>query len=65
MTEETQTELLRLAKQALSFVSMNGGRDNRDFVFEFRDLIRKAEKEIQDGRSRGSSGSDQEDVLRP
>lgn len=63
MNEETQKELLKLSKKALSIVSMHGGRKNRDFVFELRDLIRQIEKEIQDGRGRGSSGSDQEDVL--
>lgn len=42
MTEEMQKELLRLAKQAMVFISVNC--EDRDFVFEFRDVIRKIEK---------------------
>lgn len=63
MDEQKQKELLRLSKQALSIVSIKGGRKNRDFVFELRDLIRQIEKEFQDGRGRGSQGSDSEDDL--
>jgi hypothetical protein len=46
MTEETQKELIALAKKALSIISM-AGKDT-DFVFDFRDLIRKAESEMKD-----------------
>lgn len=43
MTEETQKELLAAAKKALAIISVN--RLDVDFVFEFRDLIRKCESE--------------------
>lgn len=48
MKEETQKELIAAAKKALTIISM-AGKDT-DFVFEFRDLIRKAESEIKDVR---------------
>lgn len=42
MKDETQQELLALAKTALTFLSANC--DDRDFVFRFRDAIRKFEE---------------------
>lgn len=47
MNEETQKELIDLAKRAVTFLSMNC--NDRDFVFKFRDAIRKAEIEIKGG----------------
>ena len=52
MTEETQNELLALAKTALVFLSVN--HKDRDLVFRLRDTIRKAEKEM-----RGCDASDE------
>jgi hypothetical protein len=52
MTEQTQKELIAAAKKALSIISIAGG--NTDFVFEFRDLIRKAESEDKNGRESNS-----------
>lgn len=43
MTKETQKELLATAKKALAMISIAGLDTN--FVFEFRDLIRKCESE--------------------
>jgi hypothetical protein len=45
MTEETQNELLALAKTALVFMSVN--HQDRGLVFRFRDTIRKAEEEMR------------------
>lgn len=45
MTEETQKKLLALSKKAMTIISIAG--KNRDLVFEFRDLIRKAESELK------------------
>ena len=49
MTEQTQKELLTAAKKALTIISVARKRKERDFVFELRDLIRKAESENKDG----------------
>lgn len=43
MTEETQNQLIEAAKDALKIISIQG--KNTEFVFKFRDLIRKAESE--------------------
>lgn len=43
MTEETQKQLILAAKEALKIISVAG--KNSDFVFELRDIIRKAESE--------------------
>jgi hypothetical protein len=43
MNEETQKELLAASKKALAMISIAGLDTN--FVFEFRDLIRKCESE--------------------
>lgn len=45
MNPETQKELLRLAKRAMIFLSVC---KDRDFVFELRDVIRKADLEMGD-----------------
>lgn len=45
MKEETQQEILALAKTALTFLSADC--DDRDFVFKFRDAIKKAEQEMR------------------
>lgn len=45
MTEETVTELLRLSKKAMVFLSVNC--KDRDFVFQMRDIIRKADSEMK------------------
>lgn len=44
MTEETQKELIEAAKKALKIVATVAKRKDRDFVFYFRDLIRKCEE---------------------
>lgn len=46
MSYETQMELLRVSKKALVLLSINS--KDRDFVFEIRDVIRKAEREINE-----------------
>lgn len=43
MEKETQKELLAAAKKALAMISF--ARLDSNFVFEFRDLIRKCESE--------------------
>lgn len=43
MTEELQKELLEASKKALKIVAALAKRKDRDFVFYFRDLIRKCE----------------------
>lgn len=45
MDEDVKVDLLRLAKRALALVSAN--RLDNDLVFELRDVIRKAEKEMR------------------
>lgn len=45
MTDQTQKELLRIAKRALSTIAILQKRKNTDLVFQLRDVIRKAEKE--------------------
>jgi hypothetical protein len=45
MNEETQKELLRLSKRALTLVSSRSL--DSDLVFELRDIIRKAESEMK------------------
>lgn len=47
MGEETQRELLRLARRALVLVSSKSL--DEDLVFELRDIIRKAESEMKGG----------------
>lgn len=46
MKEETQRALVALSKKALAFVGANSG--DRDLVFNLRDIIRAAEKEMKD-----------------
>jgi hypothetical protein len=46
MDEETQKELLRLAKLAL--VAISGGRRDEELLYALRDIIHKAEG--KDGR---------------
>lgn len=41
MTQETQNQLIEAAKKALKIISVAGKES--DFVFELRDIIRKAE----------------------
>lgn len=48
MGEDTQRELLRLAKRAMTIVSVN--MLDEDLVFELRDTIRKAEAEMKEGK---------------
>lgn len=43
MTEETQKQLIEASKKALKIISVMGKES--DFVFELRDIIRKAESE--------------------
>jgi hypothetical protein len=45
MEEETQKKLLEAAKKAMAIISV-AGKDH-EFVFEFRDLIRKADSELK------------------
>lgn len=45
MDEKTQRDILRLSKRALALVSFN--RLDESLVFELRDAIRKAEKEMK------------------
>lgn len=45
MNEDTQRDLIRLAKRALAMVSSN--MLDGDLVFELRDIIRKAEAEMK------------------
>jgi hypothetical protein len=45
MTEETLKKLLETSKKALKIISV-AGKDH-EFVFELRDLIRKAESELK------------------
>lgn len=51
MEEETQKKLLEAAKKAMTIISV-AGKDH-EFVFEFRDLIRKAESELKKDRPNG------------
>ena len=46
MKADTEKRLLELAKKALTMVSIRDGGTN--FVFELRDLIRQAEKEVKE-----------------
>lgn len=46
MNEETQRLMLEYAKKALAMLSMQHG--GTDFIFEMRDLIRKAESEREE-----------------
>lgn len=48
MNEETQRDLIRLAKRALAMVSSK--MLDADLVFELRDIIRKAEAEMKEGK---------------
>lgn len=51
MDEKTQTELVRLAKLALTSLSCaTRRRDNQDLIFSLRDILRKIEG--KDGRGR-------------
>jgi hypothetical protein len=43
MKAETQRELLRLCRNALTLLSADCS--DREFVFEFRDVLKKAESE--------------------
>lgn len=43
MKKETEKDLIEAAKKAMKIISVAG--KNEDFVFELRDLIRKAESE--------------------
>jgi hypothetical protein len=43
MNEETQNQLIIAAKKALKIISVAGS--DSEFVFELRDIIRKAEAE--------------------
>lgn len=52
MKEQTQLDLLAVAKRAMTIISVNG--IDPDFVFEIRDIIRQAEQEVKDGRSAGT-----------
>lgn len=45
MEEETQKKLLEASKKALTIISVSG--KDQEFVFELRDLIRKAESELK------------------
>ena len=45
MKDDTQKDLLRLAKRAMVLVSSN--LNEPDLVFELRDIIRKAESEMK------------------
>lgn len=45
MNEDTQLELVRLAKRALALVGSN--MLDADLVFDLRDIIRKAESEMK------------------
>jgi hypothetical protein len=51
MEEETQKRLIEAAKKAMTIISV-AGKDH-EFVFEFRDLIRKAESELKKDRPNG------------
>jgi hypothetical protein len=44
MSNDSQKQLIKLAKKALSIISING--KNEDFVYELRDFIRQVEKEV-------------------
>ena len=45
MEEETLKKLLEASKKALTIISVSG--KDQEFVFELRDLIRKAESELK------------------
>lgn len=45
MEEETQKKLIQASKKALTIISVAG--KDQEFVFELRDLIRKAESELK------------------
>lgn len=49
MTEQTQSELLAVAKEAMKLISVHG--IDSDFVFKIRDIIRKVEQEVNNGQS--------------
>lgn len=52
MNEQTQMDLLAVAKKAMTIISVK--RIDPDFVFEIRDVIRRAEQEVKSGRGIGT-----------
>jgi hypothetical protein len=51
MEEETLKKFIEASKKALTIISV-AGKDH-EFVFEFRDLIRKAESELKKDQPNG------------
>jgi hypothetical protein len=51
MEEETLKKLIEASKKALTIISV-AGKDN-EFVFELRDLIRKADSELKKDQPNG------------